>query len=76
MTKLLDKALDAVRCLPTEDQDEIAQVILQLAGSDAASPVVLSSEEREAIGRSKEAAAAGEFATDEEVTAVWGKHGL
>jgi hypothetical protein len=39
-------------------------------------PVVLSPEEREAIARSKAAANRGEFATDEQVRAVWAKHGL
>jgi len=39
-------------------------------------PIPLSTEEREAIARSKAAAERGEFATDEEVRAVWAKHGL
>jgi hypothetical protein len=76
MTKLLDKALEAVRLLPPKDQDEIAQVIMQLAASDFPASVPLSSEEREAIRRSKGAAERGEFATDEQVRAVWAKHGL
>jgi hypothetical protein len=76
MTKLLDKALEAVRLLPPDDQDEIARVIMQLAGSDLPAPVALSPEEREAIGRSKRAAARDEFATDEQIRAVWAKHGL
>jgi hypothetical protein len=76
MTKLLDKALEAVRLLPPNDQDEIARVILQLAGSELTAPISLSAEEREAIARSKVAAARGEFATDDEIRAVWAKHGL
>jgi hypothetical protein len=76
MTKLLDQALEAVRLLPPHDQDEIARVIMQLAGSDQSAPVPLSQEERDAIARSKAAAARGEFATDEQVRAVWAKHGL
>jgi hypothetical protein len=75
MTKLLDQALEAVRLLPPDDQDEIARVILELAGSEPA-PVSLSPEERDAIARSKAAAEHGEFATDEPVRAVWAKHGL
>ena len=39
-------------------------------------PVVLSPEEREAIAHSKAAADRGEYATDEQVRAVWAKHGL
>jgi hypothetical protein len=76
MTKLLDKALEAVRLLPPDDQDEIARVIMQLSGSDSTAPALLSPEEGEAIARSKEAAARGEFATDEQVHALWAKHGL
>jgi hypothetical protein len=76
MTKLLDEAMEAVRRLPSDDQDDIARAIMQLAGADDLAPVVLSPEEREAIARSKAAAARGEFATDEQVRAVWAKHGL
>jgi hypothetical protein len=76
MTKLLDEAVEAVRRLPSDDQDDIARAIMQLAGSDLDAPVVLSPEEREAIARSKAAADRGEFATDEQVRAVWAKHGL
>lgn len=76
MTKLLDEAVEVVRRLPSGDQDDIARAIMQLAGSNLAEPVILSTEEREAIARSKAAAGRGEFATDEQVRAVWAKHGL
>jgi hypothetical protein len=76
MTKLLEQALESVRRLSPADQDEIARAILQLAGSEDIMPVPLSPEEREAISRSRAAAARGEFATDEEVRALWAKHGL
>jgi hypothetical protein len=58
------------------DHDDIARAIMQLAGTDRLAPVVLSHDEREAIARSKAAADRGEFATDEQVRAVWAKHGL
>ena len=77
MTKLLDQALEAARSLPPDAQDDIARVVLRLAGADdEALPVALSPEERAAVVASKAAAARGEFATDEQVRAVWGKHGL
>ena len=76
MTKLLEKAMEAVRVLAPDEQDDIARVILQLAGRDDAAPVVLSPDERTAIENSKAAAARGEFATDDHVRAVWAKHGL
>lgn len=75
MTDLLEKAVAAARELPPEAQDDIARVILMLAQEEAA-PVPLSAEERNAIAASKAAAARGEFATDEQVRALWSKHGL
>ena len=77
MTKLLDQALEAARNLPPDAQDDIARVVLRLAGTDDESlPVALAPEERAAVAASKAAAARGEFATDEQVRAVWAKHGL
>jgi hypothetical protein len=76
MTKLLDRALEVARGLPPDAQDDIALIVLQLAGSDEAAPVVLSADERKAISVSKAAVARGEFATDEQVRATWAKHGL
>ena len=58
------------------DQDDIARAIMRLAGANHLAPVILSPEEREAIVRSKAAADRGEFATDEQVRAVWVKNGL
>ena len=75
MTDLLERAVEAARGLPPAMQDEIARLVLQLAGDDEP-PVVLTADERSAIARSKAAAARGEFATDKQVRAVWGKHGL
>ncbi len=76
MTKLLEQALEAAHTLSPDAQDDIARVVLRLAGTDEEPPVTLSSEERTAIVTSQAAAARGEFATDEQVRAVWGKHGL
>jgi hypothetical protein len=76
MTKLLDRALAAARNLPADAQDDIARVVLRLAGADDEPPVPLTPEEQAAIAASKAAAARGEFATDEQVRAVWAKHGL
>jgi len=77
MTKLLAQALAAARRLPPEAQDDIAHVVLRLTGADQEAPVPLTPEEQAAVAASKAAAAArGEFATDEQVRAVWAKHGL
>jgi hypothetical protein len=76
MTKLLEQALQTARKLPPDAQDDIARIVLQLAGADDAAAVRLSDDERAAITVSKEAAARGEFASDAEVCAIWAKHGL
>jgi predicted transcriptional regulator len=77
MTALLDRALEAARTLPPAAQDDIARVVLRLAGTDdEVLPVELTADEQAAIAVSKAAAARGEFATDEEIRAVWAKHGL
>jgi hypothetical protein len=76
MTKLLDQALAAARALPADAQDDIARIVLQLAGSEESTVVELSAEERSAIAASKAAAGRGEFATDEQVRSAWAKHGL
>jgi hypothetical protein len=75
MTKLLEQALEAARGLPADLQDDIARVVLRLAGNEEP-PLILSAEERAALDRSMAAAARGEFATAEEVKTVWDKHGL
>jgi hypothetical protein len=73
MTKLLDQALEAVRDLPPDVQDDIARIVLELAGSGDAALVSLSANERAAIAESTTAARRGEFATDEQVRSVWSK---
>lgn len=75
MTELLERAVQAARGLPPEAQDEIARLVLQLAGEDELQ-IPLSEDERAAIAASKAAATRGEFASDEQVRAVWAKHGL
>jgi hypothetical protein len=61
--------------LTPAEPDDLARAILQLAGADETSPVPLTPDERDALARSKAAAERSEFATDEEVRAVWAKHG-
>jgi hypothetical protein len=75
MTRLLEQAIEAARKLSPDEQDDIARAIIQLAGDSDAMPVPLTPGERAAIARSKAAATHGEFASDDEVRAVWAKHG-
>ncbi len=75
MTKLLERAFEAVRGLSPEIQDDLACVLLQLAGEDQ--PVLqLSAEEEASFQESLAQADRGEFATDEEVRAIRAKHRL
>ena len=75
MTKLLEQAIETVRGLPPEMQDDLARMLLQLAGEDQ--PVLqLSTEEAASFDESLAQADRGEFATDEQVRAIWAKHGL
>jgi hypothetical protein len=76
-TQLLDRALEVASRLPSEAQDDIARVVLMLAGvEDQAATVTLTRDEAAAIAASKVAALRGAFATEAEVRAVWAKHGL
>jgi hypothetical protein len=75
MTRLLEQAVETVRGLPPEIQDELARMLLQLAGEDQ--PVLqLSAQESASFDKSLAQADRGEFATDEQVRAIWAKHGL
>jgi hypothetical protein len=75
MTKLLEQAVEAVRRLPAKMQDELARVLLHLAGEDQ--PVAqLSAQEKASFDKSLQQADRGEFATDEQVRAIWAKHRL
>ncbi len=72
MTRLLEKALEAVQAWPPERQDEAAELLMWLAERDA---VVheLSPEEQAAIEQSMAAVCRGEFATEEEVEAAYAR---
>jgi predicted transcriptional regulator len=74
MTKLLDDAVEAVRKMPAEAQDEIARMMLSMAGNDE--PYELTDDERAIIERSMAEAARGEFVSDEEVERFWKKLGV
>ena len=74
MTKLLDHAVETARALPPATQDDIARILLRLTDLDETAPVTLTSDECTTIAASKAAAGCGEFATDEQVRAVWAKY--
>lgn len=77
MTELLDHAIERVRALPPETQDAFARVLLNLAGDEDEQAVYqLTPVETASLAKSLAQAERGEFASDEEVRAVWAKHGL
>jgi hypothetical protein len=75
MTELLDHAMQTVRALSPATQDAFARILLQLAG-DNPSPVELTAEEEASFDTSFAEAERGDFATDDEIRAIWAKHGL
>ncbi len=72
---MLEQAFEAARALPPERQDELARLLLQFVGQDQ--PVIqLTADEKSSFAASFAQAERGEFATDEQVRAIWTKHGL
>jgi hypothetical protein len=70
MTKLLEKALEAVRRLPPRSQDEIAQAMLTLAG-DEGEPEAIDPAHLPAVLEGLAQAKRRQFATDDEVEAAF-----
>ncbi len=74
MTKLLENAIARIRELPAEDQDAVAVAMLSMAEE---TPVAaLDEETHAAIREGLEQARRGEFVPDEEIEALWRRHGL
>jgi len=69
MTKLLEEALEAVRRLPPESQDEIARAMRHLAGEGAPEPVPPA--RLAAVFEGLAQAKRGEFVGDREVEAAF-----
>jgi hypothetical protein len=70
MTKLLEKALEAVRRLSPDSQDEIAHAMLNLAGEDG-EPEVIDPAHLADVLESLAQAKRREFATEAEVEAAF-----
>ena len=75
MTDLLEKAVRTARSLPQSMQDDIARMVLSIAGEDHA-VLPLTPQEEQSFAISLAQAADREFASDEHVRAVWSKHEL
>ena len=70
MTKLLEKAVEAVRKLPSESQDEIARAMLNLAARDG-EPEPVDPSHLQAVLEGLAQARGGTFTTDAEVEAAF-----
>jgi hypothetical protein len=70
MTKLLEQALEAVRRLPSDAQDEIARAMLDLVASEA-EPEDIDPEHLPAVLKGLAQAGRGEFASDAEIEAAF-----
>ena len=70
MTKLLEKALEVVRRLPPDSQDEIARAILVLSGNEA-EPEEVDPAHLPALLAGLAQAERREFASDEEIEAAF-----
>jgi hypothetical protein len=70
MTKLMEKAVEVVRLLPPESQDEIAHAMLSLAGSEA-EPESIEPAHVADVLESLAQAKRRQFATDAEVEAAF-----
>ncbi len=73
MTRLLDEAVAKARRLPDAAQDEIAQILLRLAGDEGA-PIQLTPEEERDLAEALAEVERGEFASDEAIRALWAKY--
>jgi hypothetical protein len=75
MTKVLEDAIEKVRQLPEDRQAYVAEVLEQIAaaGSDL---FIIPDAHRAAVLEGLGQAERGEFATDEEMAALWKKCGL
>jgi predicted transcriptional regulator len=70
MTKLLDQAIKKVRELPEAAQDEAAEILFSLIAKRTG-PIALDDETRAAIREGQQQAERGEFASDEQIAALF-----
>jgi hypothetical protein len=76
MSKRMQEVLDVVSNLPPDQQELLLVELLERARDLTGPPTKLTPEERAELEADLAAAKRGELATDEEVTAMFRKHGL
>lgn len=75
MTKLLEHAIEKVKCLPTSAQDDVAHVLISIA-EGGQTPYKLTDTQRVEVRAALAEVERGEFATEQEMSALWKKCGL
>jgi hypothetical protein len=75
MTKLLESGIDAVRDLPADQQNLAGELLLSLAEQTKRRPR-LTAEQADDVRLAVAEADRGDFATDEDMAALWKKCGL
>lgn len=75
MSDLMEQAFEKLRRLSPERQDELAPMVMMLADEETQSSA-LTAEDLRIIAESRTEAARGEFATDDEMKALWSKFGV
>ncbi|MDH6259899.1 putative transcriptional regulator [Bradyrhizobium sp. BR13661] len=75
MTKILEDVIEKVRRLPEDRQAYVAEVLEQIVANDG-DLFVVPDEHRAAVLEGLEQAERSEFATDQEMAALWKKCGL
>jgi hypothetical protein len=73
MTKLVEQAVAAISKLPPETQDDLARLMLALAGG---APTPLTPDEAAAIAEAEAEIARGERVPPETVQEFWHAHGV
>ncbi len=76
MTKeQINAVLETVRSWPTEDQEELAEIVREIQARRTG-VYVMSDEERAVVREGLEQARRGEFVSDDEMDAFWKKIGV
>ncbi|MBR0827452.1 hypothetical protein JQ596_18155 [Bradyrhizobium manausense] len=75
MTKVLEDVLEKVKRLPEDRQAYVAEVLGQIVAADG-DLFVVPEEHRAGVLEGFQQAERGEFATDEQMAALWKKCGL
>lgn len=75
LTKRLDQAIQAASTLPADQQDRLAEELLDMIQDLSRPPYKFTQEERAELDAALAEAARGDFASDEDVAAMWRRHG-